>query len=118
MSKKLSNILTLAVLIIVFVALGYWLGSIGLLAGGAGVAAVANRARKKIDKVSSAADSAIAVIDGSIQASKERVSRLEKSSEESKNEAKADRLDVDPYESLVVDRPKLRISNDGEVDEG
>jgi len=96
------------IIVIVFFAIGYWFGAAGLLAGGAGVAVIAGRARKRLDQVTDTVDSAISSIDSSIKDSKGRLDKIESSALEVESESRQDRSSVDPYDSLILERPKLR----------
>ena len=111
-----SNILAVIVLVLVFVGIGYYFGSIGLLAGGATVAVVAGRARSRVDQISDVAGAASDDISSSVEGSKVRVVNLESSASKTKEESRERRLNHDPDSGLSVERPKLRVTKDGEVD--
>lgn len=111
-----SNILVITILVLVFVAIGYYFGSVGLLAGGATVAVVAGRARSRVDEISDVVEAASDDISSSVEGSKARIVNLESSASKGKEESRESRLNHDPSSGLSVERPRLRVSKDGKVD--
>lgn len=103
----LKNILSILGVAGVFLAIGYYLGATGLLAGGAAVAAIASRVTKRNTKISALSDKASDEIDSSIKRTQANLKNIESMAEEAEADAYNERLSNQFDGDLHVTRPDL-----------
>lgn len=113
MKISLSKVVGSAVVVLVFIAIGYWFGTAGLLSGGAVVAVAAGRARRGVESSVVIAETASSEISSAVDGINLRIDRLESSARESGGNEGENRSNHDPDSGLIVDRPRLRITDKG-----